>query len=137
MLNAQDISIIAIYLNKRKVHIKLRDEKHILYNYITNILLDRVYSKKLIPTDKEIHLIASQRETNKFLNENFKQYLQQQIKTNHKIKISVEIKPSHSEKCLQAVDFICWAINRKIEYGDESYESYIKDKIIEESPLFP
>jgi hypothetical protein len=137
LLNQKDISIVAIFLNKKKVYTRLHDEKHVLYNYVTNILLDRIYTKKLIPTNQPIQLIASQRETNKFLNENFKLYLENQVKSNHRLKISIEIKPSHSDKCLQAVDFACWAIYRKVEYRDGSYANLFKKKIIEESPLFP
>ena len=137
LLNQQDISIITIILNKKKVYTRLQDEKHVLYNYVTNILLDRIFTKKLIPLNSPIQLIASQRETNKFLNINFKQYLEKQIQTNHKVKLSIEIKPSHADKCLQAVDFICWAAYRKIESGDDNYINIIRRKIVEESPLFP
>ena len=63
---------MTIYLNKLKVYTRLQDEKQILYNYVTNILLDRIITKKLVDKTKRIHLIASRRETNKFLNENFK-----------------------------------------------------------------
>lgn len=136
LLNQQDISIITIILNKKKVYTRLQDEKHVLYNYVTNILLDRIFTKKLIPLNSPIQLIASQRETNKFLNVNFKQYLEKQIQTNHKFKLSIEIKPSHADKCLQAVDFICWAAYRKIETGDDSYINIMRSKIVEESPLF-
>ena len=136
-LTEKDIAIISIYLNKKKVFTKLQDEKHVLYNYIANILLDRVYTKKLIPTDTPIHLIASRRETNKFLNLNFKNYLKDQIQANHKISINVEIKSPHEEKGLQLVDFVCWAIYRKQEHGDDTYYNVIKAKIVEESPLFP
>ncbi len=137
LLNQLDLSIISIYLNKKKVYTNLKDEKHVLYNYVTNILLDRVYTKKLIPTTEPIALIASQRETNRFLNSNFKRYLETQIENNHKIKISVTVSPSHSEKGLQAVDFACWAVYRRIEKGDDSYSNLIREKIIEEKPLFP
>jgi hypothetical protein len=136
-LKEKDISIITIYLNKKKVYTKLQDEKHVLYNYVTNILIDRVCTKKLIPTDQPIKLIASRRETNKFLNQNFCNYITSQVQNNHKLDIKVEIKPPHEEKGLQAVDFICWSIFRKIEHGDESYANLIKQKIVEESPLFP
>jgi prefoldin subunit 5 len=78
-LNEKNVSVISIYLNKAKVYTRLKDEKQVLYNYVTNILLDRVYTKKLIPLDQPIHLIASRRETNKFFNENFKSYLKIQI----------------------------------------------------------
>jgi len=137
LLNVQNISAIAIYLNKKKVYTKLQNEKHVLYNYVTNILLDRLYTKKLIPVNNPIYLIASRRETNKFLNDNFKTYLNSQVQSKHKLKMSIEIRSPHQEKCLQAVDFICWSIFRKYEYGDESYYNMIKQKIVEENPLFP
>lgn len=136
-LGEKKISVISIYLNKKKVYTKLQDEKHVLYNYVTNILLDRIFTKNIIPKNSPIRLIASRRETNKFLNHNFKGYLKRQVKSNHKLDIQIEIKPPSSEKCLQAVDFICWAIYQKREKGDESYFRLIKDKVIEESPLFP
>ena len=116
-LNEKDISIISIYLNKSKVYTKLRDEKHLLYNYVVNILLDRVYTKKLIPTNESIVMIASRRETNKFLNENFCGYLSNQVTGKHKVKISVQIKTSQQEKCLQVVDVICWSLFRKGNTG--------------------
>src|SRR3989344_6027588 len=87
LMALEDVSILSIYLNKKKVYTKLQDEKHVLYNYVTNILLDRVYTKKLVPTDEKISLIASRRETNKFLNQNFTTYLKSQTKNNHKIDI--------------------------------------------------
>ena len=41
-LNQKDASIMTIYLNKERVYTKLQDEKPVLYNYVTNILLDRL-----------------------------------------------------------------------------------------------
>jgi hypothetical protein len=93
-------------------------------------------NKSLVSTKEPIVLIASQRETNRFLNDNFKQYLRTQINTNHKLDISVEIKTPTQEKCLQVVDFISWAIFRKIEHGDDTYYNLIQQKIVEENPLF-
>jgi hypothetical protein len=134
-LSEKDVSVITIYLDKKRVYTKLQEEKHVLYNYVANILLDRIYTKKLIPLN-EIHLIASQRETNKFLNHNFKQYLKDKVLIKHKLPIKIEIKSSHQEKCLQVADFVSWAIFRKYEHGDESYYDIIKTKIFEENHLF-
>ena len=136
LLVQKDISIMTIYLNKSKVYTHLQDEKHVLYNYVTNILLDRIMTKHL-DKDREITLIAAKRETNKFLNMGFKDYLKNQLKNKHKALITVEIKAPSEEKALQAVDFACWAIFRKYEIGDDSYYSLFKKIIIEESPLFP
>lgn len=136
-LAEQECFIMSIYLNKKRVYTKLQNEKPILYNYVTNILLDRIYSRKIIKTNGKIHLIASKRETNKFLNQNFQNYLNQQVKNRHKARVEILIRSPHEEKALQAVDFVSWAIFRKYEYLDESYYNLIKSKIIEENPLFP
>lgn len=136
-LAEQDIALMTIYLNKSKVYTRLQDEKQILYNYVANILLDRVFAKRIIDFKGRIFLIASRRETNKFLNENFKNYINNQAKNIHRKNIQVEIKTPHQEKSLQVVDFACWAVFRKYEYGDDSYYNIIKGKIVEESPLFP
>lgn len=136
-LNEKDCIVMTIYLNKRRVYTKLQEEKAVLYNYVVNILLDRIYTKKIIPVQRSIEVIASRRETNKFLNENFKNYLNAQVKNKHKVNIEIKIKSSSEEKVLQAVDFACWAIFRRYEYGDDSYYNLIRNKIVEENPLFP
>lgn len=128
---------MAIYLNKRKVYTMLQNEKQVLYNYVTNILLDRIYTKHFVPSDKTIHLVAAQRETNKFLNDNFRNYLCRQMQGNHKADVKVVIATPSREKCLQAVDFVSWALFRKYEYGDTSYSDIFKSLIVEENPLFP
>ena len=101
----KDISIIVIALNKRKVYTRLQEEKSVLYNYVTNILLDRIFTKKLVRADGGVELIASKRETNRFLNENFRDYLQRQANDNHGIDLTVRIMTPSEEKTLQAVDF--------------------------------
>lgn len=136
-LLSKDVRVISIYLNKKKVYTKLQNERHVLYNYVTNILLDRLLTKKIIPLNRPICLIASKRETNKFLNENFRTYLHSQIRLNHKLDIEILIKTPSQEKGLQVVDFVCWAIFRKLEHHDSSYYDLIKQKIVEENLLFP
>lgn len=136
-LAEKQCTIMTIYLNKSKVYTHLKEEKHVLYNYVTNILLDRIMTKRLVDLDGLVFLIAAKRETNKFLNNNFRDYLKKQIKDKHGIKIEVDIKAPNEEKALQAVDFVSWAIFRKYELKDDIYYSLIKKKIIEENPLFP
>jgi len=135
-LAATECKIMTICLDKKKVYSKLHDEKQVLYNYVVNILLDRIYTKKLVPIDKVVFLIASKRETNKFLNSNFKDYLENQVKNTHKTKLEISIKTPHEEKGLQAVDFASWAIFRKYEKGDASYYELLKSNIVEENSLF-
>lgn len=137
LVDASDVSIMAICLNKKKVYTNLQNEKHLLYNYVTNILLDRMMTKKLIRTSTPITLTAAKRETNKFLNENFTSYLKIQAKQNHNIPLEVVIHTPSEEKGLQAVDFVSWAIFKKYESKDDSYEKIIRKKIVEENMLFP
>lgn len=140
-LHEKECSIMVIYLNKKKVFTKLQDEKQVLYNYITNILLDRIFTRRLVAEKAEgeavIELIASRRETNRFFNENFKDYLESQVRNNHSKNIVISIRTPQEEKGLQAVDYISWAIFRKYEGGDDGYYNLIKEKIVEESALFP
>lgn len=135
-LGTKECSILAVVLNKKRVYTKLQDEKAVLYNYVTNILLDRLLTKRPISLDRPITVVAAQRETNKFLNQDFQRYLSTQVRHNHKVSMSVEIATPHQEKALQVTDFASWAIFRKYERGDDSYYNLIKSKIIEESPLF-
>lgn len=113
-LGEKDCHIMSIYLNKNKVHTNLQETKTFLYNFVTNILLDRICTKKLIPMNEKIILIASRRETNKLLNQNFKEYLKHKTDI-HKLNISIEINTPAEEKCLQIVDFACWSIFQKYE----------------------
>jgi arsenate reductase-like glutaredoxin family protein len=136
MLAEQKVHVLTIRLNKQNVYTKLKDEKHVLYNYVVNILLDRMIRKKLVPTKEKICFIASKRETNKFLNENFSQYLRQQTKQNHKLDIEIHIKTPSQEKGLQAVDCLAWSFFRKYEHEDESYAEVVKAKVVEENGLF-
>ena len=132
----QDCKIMTIRLNKSKVYTKLQNEKHLLYNYVVNILLDRIMTRKYLDIKHPIILVASKRETSKFLNANFKEYLEAQIKMNHDAKLSVEIKTPSEEKSLQVVDFISWSCFRKYERRDLTYFELFKTKVVEERGLF-
>lgn len=133
----KDLKVLCVILNKKKVYGDLRNQKNYLYNYTANILLDRLHNKKLVEIDEPIDLYIDQRDTNKFIRENFEKYLKSNFKKRGNGKVRIKIKPSHTEKCLQAVDFISWAIFRKYESGDYEYYEMIKNKVIEENLLFP
>jgi hypothetical protein len=131
-----DFKLMVIRLNKSKVYTHLHNEKQVVYNYITNILLNRILDKKLIDTDQKVNLIASRRETNKFLNSNFKNYLKNKTQKNHSVDIDINIALSNKEKCLQIVDLISWSYFRHVEHKDSSYYNIIKETMKEEVVLF-
>ncbi len=127
---------MTIYLDKTQVYTKQADEKAVLYNFITNILLNRIYAGRLIDVDVPIQMIASRRETNRLLNESFRHYLEQQVKQNHHGNLTVSIHSPSEEKGLQVVDFASWAIFRNYERGDDTYYRLIKKNVIEERAVY-
>lgn len=136
LLAEKDVHILTIRLNKQKVYAHLKDQKHILYNYVVNILLGRLISKKLVPLDEIIHFIASRRETSRFLNDNFTAYLRKQTKSNHKLEMDIKIMVPSQEKGLQVADFIAWSFFRKYEHSDDSYADIVNQKVVEENVLY-
>jgi hypothetical protein len=127
---------MTILLDKKAVFTDLKNEKTVLYNYVVNILLDRILKKKLLGEVSTITVVASRKETSRFLNDNFKSYLESQVIKNHGIPLKVFIKKSCEEKSLQAVDVVSWSIFRKYEHKDDTYYQIIKEQIVEENALY-
>ena len=133
----EDLKIMTIILNKKKVHLDLQEQKNYLYNYTANIVLDRLINTKVIDLNQNIFLIVDRKDTKKNLRENFISYITKAMhKRGHK-NFKMSLKSSHDEKSLQAVDFMSWAIFRKYERGDFEFYEIIKNKIIDEKLLFP
>lgn len=127
--------VFVICVDKEKVSADLRDKKHTFYNFIVSTLLKRLYAKNILPTDKRVCLIASRRETNKLLNENFITYLKRQTKR-YNADLQITIRKQDEEKALQVTDIVSWAVFRKYEYEDDTYYSLLQDSIVEESMLY-
>ena len=132
-----DLKILCVILNKQKVYVDLQNQKNYLYNYTANILLDRLYSQKVLAASEPIHLFVDRKDTKKRLRENFISYLTQSMKKRRDGAFVVELHSSHENKALQAVDFISWAIFRKYERGEYEFYEIIKEKISDERLLFP
>lgn len=115
--------------------VDLYSKKHTLYNFTVGTLLKRLYAGGILPTDKRVHLIASRRETNKFLNENFIAYLKKQTKK-HNADLQIIIRKQDEEKALQVADMVSWAVFRKYEYQDDTYYLLLQDDVVEESMLY-
>lgn len=137
LAEVEDLQILCIILNKKKVYVDLQNQKNYLYNYTANILLDRLHNKSLISNQEKIRIVIDQRETNKFLKKNFENYLTDNLVKRGNNSFEIKIRPSHAEKCLQAVDFVSWSMFRKYERNDYEYYEIIKNKVIEENLLFP
>ncbi len=131
-----DLKIVAIILNKTKVHINLQEQKNYLYNYTANLVLDRLINKKVLNKDNKIFLVVDRKDTKKNLRNNFISYITNSMKIRKHDKFEMTLVASHDNKCLQAVDFISWAIFRKYERGDFEYYEIVRNRIIDEKLLF-
>lgn len=132
----QTTSIIIIKLNKKRIFTRLNDEKQALYNYVCNILLDRLINKNILLPEDSVTFVASRRETNKFMNEQFKNYIEKNMLDSHNLPIKIEIKTPQSCKGLQVVDFVSWSVFRYYEHQDSRYYDMIKKLIIEDYSLY-
>lgn len=132
-----DISVVTTILNKEKVYIDFQNQKNYLYNYSANILLERLINKNIIRDDDILDLVVDKKDTKKNLKNNFINYITEGMDSRRNGNFKMQLSKSHEEKGLQAVDFLSWAIFRKYEKGDYEFYEIIKDKIIEESLLFP
>ena len=92
-----------------------------------------MYTDDVISDVDEIILVASRRNTSKNLNMTFSESV---VNRTHGVKFSVKIVPPSDDKCLQAVDFISWALWQKYEKSDETYTVLIADRIVREYLMF-
>jgi hypothetical protein len=126
----KDLKILCTVLDKKKVHVDLQNQKHYLYTYTANVVLQNFYDKNIVNKDEPIHLFVDRKDTRKKLREDFVHHLTEKVKGKHEGKFSVILHSSHENKSLQAVDFISWAIFRKYEQSDYEFYEIIKNKII-------
>jgi len=124
-LNKLDIEIYTIIINKKKVYDYLKEKKHILYNYITQLILNEC------SFDGNVVDLIVDRRGGKILSQAFTNYIRTKfIEKNEGCKIRIEHENSEKDGGLQMVDFVSWAIFRKYEYGQDTFYNIIKEKII-------
>jgi len=128
-----DIQIFCVYLNKKKISVGKELQKHFLYNYITNVIIDRFVDLQEINNQETIFLTASKRESNKYLN---KIFVEDIVKNRIEERFTLQIKPAQEDKGLQIVDFVSWAIFRNFEFNDDSYFNIFKNNILEINALY-
>ncbi len=132
-----DLRVVTIILNKKKVHLDLREQKNYLYNYTANIVLDRLINTRILDKNQTLSLFVDRKDTKKNLRDNFISYITEAMHQREHRKFKMTLTASQENKCIQAVDFISWAIFRKYERGDFEYYEIIRNKIIDEKLLFP
>lgn len=104
------------------------DNKHNFYNEIVCYLLCQCEKRGYLLSNDKINFIASRRETNKNLNQNFIKM----VNNSHSnlLQIKILIKSPKEESGLEVVDAISHAIYQKYEKQDFELYSIIKNKIV-------
>ncbi|MDR0876086.1 MAG: DUF3800 domain-containing protein [Clostridiales Family XIII bacterium] len=125
-ITSKDICIAVMKLDKRKL--TLPENIHDFYSQVVISLFNCLHTNGLIDSSEQICLIASQRETNKQLNDKFAAMVSQG--TSIVANISTEIAKPYSDKGLQVVDFIAWAYWQKYENDNPLYADILSAKTI-------
>ena len=130
-LAKREVKIASMRLDKRNV--LLTESQNELYATIVITLINRLYKDRIINDSENITLVASRMHTSKNLNTKFDESVTSQTKSS-KFNVSI-VKPS-DDKCLQAVDFVSWALWQKYENRNDSYSKIIADKIVKEYVMY-
>jgi len=130
-LAQKDVEIATIRLDKSTS--KQKENPNDLYTNMVVALINRLCDDALINKSEKIKFTASRRNTKKRLNDEFCESVKNSGKH---LNIDVlTVKPS-DDKCLQAVDFVSWAMWQKYEKSDDTYSKIIADKIIKEYVVY-
>lgn len=124
-LSRTDNDIAYAVLRKDQVYSYLRDERAILYNYITGILLSKIIKSYCLKDTVDLiidkSLYNSQRD-------NFDNYLTVKASA-----LGVSLNPSHpdsqQERGVQAADFVAGATNHMYCEGDRHYYEIIEHRV--------
>ena len=133
LASRRDFYIIAAIIDKSKVFWK-KSGTHAIYNSIVVSLLEQCEKRWYLNSNDYYHFIASRRETNKMINENFKKDLK--LAVSNLIKMDISIVLPWMSKWLELVDTVSFAVYQKYEFWDLDLYSVIKNKIILEKQIF-
>jgi uncharacterized membrane protein len=130
-LATKEIQIASIRLDKRRI--LLSGTPHELYANIVITLINRLHMDGIINDTEDLVLIASRMNTSKILNVSFTENV---VSHTHGSKFNLQIVKPNEDKCLQAVDFVSWALWQYYEKDDDTYAKLISDKIVREYVMF-
>jgi hypothetical protein len=123
-----ECDIFAVVIDKGKILSKYDKAQNSLYHLLCRLLLSKV------SMDGETIIIIDQRDTNKLIKQNFKNYIEMNFENNER-KVRFQQLQSFNDNGLLIVDFVAWAVNRKYNFNEDSYYNIIKDKKIKVSVI--
>ena len=122
----EELNVVSGYVvvNKNKIYPGLRRKRKVLYNYLFRQLLDDVIT--LYGHERKITLILDRLYNNKHLRDSMNEYLGRMASRISGSDLEILHKNSCDTAGLQFVDFICGAIWRHYEKGDNRYMQGLK-----------
>jgi hypothetical protein len=130
-LAEKEIKIASIRLDKRKMF--LSETPHNLYANIVVTLINRLHNDGIISGTEDTVLIASRMNTSKHLNLYFSETVINRIQG---AKFNILIVKPNEDKCLQAADFVSWALWQKYERGVDTFYNLVSNKIVREYVMY-
>lgn len=127
-----EIKVFTMTVAKEKVYLPLRVDPNILYNYIIGLsILDKIdhISKVTLIPDKRSLKVAS--------GNSLEEYLRIKLWYEMGVRTDLYNKPqeSHTDDCLQFIDYIAHIVWRSYELGDNQAKQYL-DGVAEFTNLF-
>ena len=127
ILATKEVLIASMRLDKRNTLITCNPND--LYDHLVVTLINRLFADAIINDKDTITVVASRRNTSKTFNTHFSDGV---INSKHGSVMIVNIRKPHDDKCLQAADFVSWALWQKYEKGNERFANLLSDKIVRE-----
>lgn len=120
-----DFEVFSIILDKSKVYDYLRDNKHKLYNYLSNMIINEC------SIDGKIELVVDRSKNKRSLRDDFDNYIRDNLKKEC-LNLTIQHTDSKSKGGLQVLDFVSGAIFNKYGFNNLKYYNKIKNKITTE-----
>lgn len=128
-LAEEDISIVAVIVDKRAILRPRKDSEDIYREAVTRTIAHCV---SFWP---RIELFLDQRYTNKELRHRLERIIREGIAAQHPDVVLIHQEDSRSNKGIQAADHIAWAIFQKYEVANEQFYQILRPRIVAEQVI--
>lgn len=127
----KDLSISYIVVDLHYIKPRLLEDKNILYNYITKVLLDKLITKK--DCGSTIKILCDQHTTKVTSTNSFADYIKTHFIYDKSYDLTIDIKfldsNANDAYIIQAADYVANAIYSYYEYGESIYYNILKNSI--------
>ena len=128
-INRDDVSVVAVVVDKQAIVRPPTDPEDIYRAAVSRAV------RLCLAQWPQLHLHLDKRYTNSKLRQALEQAVSQELTADVYQGLLIWHEDSQGQLCLQAVDFVAWAIARKYEWGDESAYAHIASRIAVEEVI--